>query len=99
MKAHGGGAVESKRLAFLAMFFARSHRMLYRAQYVDELGEEMGFSNAEVRAYALVLQSRGLLRQLSTLSPRGPLMEITPAGIRLVQKSIAADARAGQRAE
>ena len=88
-------SVEAKRLAFLAMVFARSHRMLYRAQFVEELGEEAGFSPEEAQSFARALQHRGLLRMLSGMSSRGPLMEITPAGIHLVQESVAAGARAG----
>lgn len=91
------GAAESKRLAFLTMFFARAHRTLYRAQNVAELGEELGFSTAEARACARALQRRGLLRSLSSLAGDGPLMEITPAGISRVQRSIATDAQADVR--
>ena len=92
-------AEESQRIAFLAMFFARTHRMLYRAQYVGDLGEEMGLSDVDTRACAVALRQRGWLRELSTLAPRGPLMEITQAGISAVQSSISASARAGNRAE
>jgi hypothetical protein len=90
-------AAESKRLAFLTMFFARAHRTLYRAQNVAELGEELGFSTAEARACAHALQRRGLLRSLSSLAGDGPLMEITPAGISRVQESIATEARSEAR--
>ena len=90
---------DPRDIAFLAMFFARTHRMLYRAQYAGDLGEEMGLSDAEVRSCAVELQRRGWLRELSGLAPRGPLMEITPAGIHAVQASIAASARAGIRAD
>jgi hypothetical protein len=92
-------SMESKRLAFLAMVFARSHRMLYRAQFVEEVGKEVGFSAAEARTFAESLRHRGLLRMLSGLSARGPLMEITPEGIHRVRASIAAGARAGGAAE
>lgn len=99
MTTRKNSAEESQRIAFLAMFFARSHRMLYRAQYVGELGEEMGLTIGDARACAVALQRRGWLRELSTIAPGGPLMEITPAGISAVQASIAASARAGGRGE
>ena len=99
MTEKASSAMESQRLAFLAMFFARTHRMLYRAQYVGELAEEMGLSDREGRACAHVLQRRGWLRMLSTMPPRGPLMEITPAGITAVRTSVAASARAGSRGD
>lgn len=78
---------DSRCLCFLAMFLARTHRTLYRAQCIGGLAEELGFGEDEAQLFARELRERGLLRELSALQPRGPMMEITPRGIEAVRSA------------